>query len=78
MQTHFKCNRKTIREYHNITNFMREIYQMPGVADSVDLDHIRHHYQRSHPTINKFGIVAITADSTLADEHDRARFPVDA
>jgi putative glutathione S-transferase len=57
---------------------MREIYQMPGVADSVDLDHIRHHYQRSHPTINKFGIVAITADSTLADEHDRARFPVDA
>lgn len=74
-QTHFKCNRKTIREYANITDFMREIYQMPGISDTVDLDHIRHHYQRSHPTINKYGIVAVCPDPMLDAPHDRARFP---
>ncbi|KAA0150369.1 hypothetical protein FNF27_04794 [Cafeteria roenbergensis] len=73
--THFKCNRKTIREYPNITDFMREIYQMPGISDTVDLDHIRHHYQRSHPSINKYGIVAVCPDPLLDAPHDRARFP---
>jgi len=63
-----------VRECPNITNWMRELYQMPGIAETVEMDHIRHHYQRSHPSINKFGIVAITPDPMLGAAHDRDRF----
>lgn len=72
--THFKCSKKTIREYPNLTNFMREIYQMPGIDSTVNMVHIREHYQLSHKSINPYGIVAVTADSTLDHAHDRDRF----
>jgi len=62
---HFKCNKKCLREYHHITNYVREIYQIPGIADTVNMHHIKEHYHRSHPTINKFGIVPIGSDSEV-------------
>lgn len=57
--THFKCDRKRIVDYPNLNGFLKEIYQLPGVAETVNMAHIRHHYFRSHPTINPHGIISI-------------------
>lgn len=55
--THFKCNRKQIAQYPALHRFMAKIYRLPGVAATVDLDHIRFHYYHSHRHINPTGIV---------------------
>lgn len=55
--THFKCNRKLMVQYPHIHRLMARIYRMPGVAETVDLDHIRYHYYYSHRHINPTGIV---------------------
>ena len=58
---HFKCNLKTIEfGYPAILKWMRRIYQMDGMKDTVGMDHIKHHYYRSHPQINANGIVGLT------------------
>lgn len=57
--THFKCNRKWLRDYPNLWGWTRELYQWPGVAGTVHFDHILRHYYRSHPTINPYGIIPI-------------------
>ncbi|MFX0543301.1 glutathione S-transferase family protein [Roseovarius sp. S4756] len=54
---HFKCNLKMLKDYENLWSYTRELYQMPGVAETVDFDHIQQHYYRSHGTINPNGIV---------------------
>ena len=54
---HFKCNLKRIVDYPNLWGYTRELYQYPGVAGTVNMDHIKHHYYRSHPTINPSGVV---------------------
>ncbi len=54
---HFKCNLRRIADYPNLSGYTRELYQMPGVAETVNLDHIKDHYYRSHPTINPTGVV---------------------
>jgi len=54
---HFKCNLKRLVDYPNLWAFTRELYQMPGIADTVNLDHIKAHYYGSHPTVNPTGIV---------------------
>lgn len=54
---HFKCNLKRIADYPNISNYLRELYQIPGVAETVDMTHIKRHYYESHGTINPTGIV---------------------
>ena len=69
--THFKCDRKRIADYPNLTGLLRDIYQMRGVADTVHMDHIRHHYFRSHPTINPHGIVSIGPAFDLDTPHGR-------
>ncbi|MEM9470311.1 MAG: glutathione S-transferase family protein [Pseudomonadota bacterium] len=56
---HFKCNRRRVVDYPNLWAYTREIYQMPGVAETVDLDHIRNHYYASHETVNPTRIVAV-------------------
>ncbi|KIQ96995.1 glutathione S-transferase family protein [Lysobacter sp. A03] len=71
--THFKCDRKRIADYPNLTGFLRDIHQMPGVAETVHMDHIRHHYFRSHPTINPYGIVSIGPELGFSAPHDRER-----
>ena len=54
---HFKCNLRRIDDYPNLSNYTRELYQVPGVAETVDFDHIKHHYYASHRMINPTGIV---------------------
>lgn len=54
---HFKCNRQRIADYPNLSNYLRALYQVPGVAETVNLYHIKHHYYESHPTINPTRIV---------------------
>ena len=54
---HFKCNLKQIEDYPNLAGYMRELYQWPGVAQTVNMAHIKAHYYRSHDTINPSGIV---------------------
>ncbi len=54
---HFKCNLKRIADYPNLSNYVREIYQMPGVAETVNMDHIKTHYYWSHTSINPTRIV---------------------
>ncbi|QEE34418.1 glutathione S-transferase family protein [Octadecabacter sp. SW4] len=56
---HFKCNRKRIVDYPNLWAFTRELYQMEGIAQTVKMDHIVHHYHYSHETINPYRIVPI-------------------
>ncbi|MDO8774728.1 MAG: glutathione S-transferase family protein [Burkholderiaceae bacterium] len=55
--THFKCNRKLIAQYPAIHRYMTRIYRLPGVAATVNLEHIRFHYYASHKHINPMGIV---------------------
>ena len=71
---HFKCNLRQLVDYHNLSNFLRELYQLPGVAETVRFDHIKTHYYLSHPTLDPTGIVPIgpALDNTLP--HDRNRF----
>lgn len=54
---HFKCNLKRIVDYPNLSGYLRELYQIPGVSDTVNFDHIKRHYYGSHKTINPTGIV---------------------
>ncbi len=54
---HFKCNLRRIADYPNLSNWLREMYQWPGVAETVDFAHIKGHYYASHRTINPTGIV---------------------
>ena len=72
--SHFKCNLRRIIDYPNLWNYLRELYQVPGVAETASLDHIKRHYYGSHRNVNPTGIVPIgpVLDFTLA--HDRGRF----
>lgn len=74
---HFKCNLRRIADYPNLSNYLRELYQVPGVADTVDIDQIKRHYYGSHRHINPAGIVPKGPLLDFAAPHDRARkFPV--
>ncbi|CAB4009799.1 Glutathionyl-hydroquinone reductase [Paramuricea clavata] len=68
---HFKCNKKRIIDYPNIWGYTRDIYQMPGVADTCNFEHITKHYMQSHRDINPHGIVAIGPDLDLKAPHGR-------
>lgn len=70
--THFKCDKRRISDYLNLYGFLRDIYQMPGIAETVDFAHIRTHYYRSHGTINPYGIISIGPQQNLLEPHDRA------
>ena len=54
---HFKTNKKRLMDYPNLWDYTRELYQVPGVAETVNMDHIKHHYFASHRSINPTGIV---------------------
>ena len=56
---HFKCNLKHIWDYPNLWNYLKDIYNYPGVKDTCHLDHIKLHYYQSHPHINPSGIVPL-------------------
>ena len=56
---HFKCNIKRIKDYHNLSNYLRELYQKPGIADTVNFHHIKSHYYASQETINPSRVVPV-------------------
>lgn len=70
---HFKCNLRRIADYPNLLNWLREIYQWPGVAETVDFAHIKGHYYASHRTINPTGIVPKGPLQEFDTAHDRQR-----
>ncbi len=69
--THFKCNLKRIVDYPNIWGFTRDIYQMLGVAETVNMMHIKRHYYESHRHVNPFGIVPDGPLLNFEDPHGR-------
>ncbi|MGY6629955.1 MAG: glutathione S-transferase family protein [Wenzhouxiangella sp.] len=74
---HFKCNLRRIDDYPNLSNYVRELFQMPGVAETVDLRAIKMHYYGSHDTINPHYIVPMGPAQDFHRKHDRDRFPAD-
>lgn len=71
---HFKCNLRRIADYPNLSNYLRHLYQIPGVAETVDFEHIKNHYYRSHESVNPTRIVPIGPAQDLSAPHDRDRF----
>jgi putative glutathione S-transferase len=72
--SHFKCNLRRIVDYPNLSNYLRELYQVPGVAETVSMDQIKWHYYASHRRINPTGIVPLGPQLDFAAPHDRGRF----
>lgn len=72
---HFKCNLKRIEDFPNLSNWLRELYQWQSIAQTVNFEHIKHHYYASHNTINPTGIVPKGPELDLQRGHDRARLP---
>ena len=70
---HFKCNRVKLSEFHHLSNYLRELYQVPGVSDTVDLQHSKVHYYASHASINPTAIVPLGPFTDFSAGHDRAR-----
>jgi putative glutathione S-transferase len=68
---HFKCNRKRVVDYPNLWAYTRELYQMPGVAETVNLDHIVRHYHYSHESINPHRIIPVNPQIDFATPHGR-------
>lgn len=68
---HFKCNRKRIVDYPNLWAYTRELYQVPGVAETVNMDHIVRHYHYSHDSINPHRIVPINPVLDYLEPHGR-------
>ncbi|MBV0924151.1 glutathione S-transferase family protein [Halomicroarcula limicola] len=73
--THFMCNRQFIREYDNLWPYLRDLYQTPGVAETVNMDHIKEHYYTTHPDVNPKRIVAVGPDLDFEAAHDRDELP---
>ncbi len=70
---HFKCNLRRICDYPNLWNYTKELYQVPGVAETVNLQHIRHHYYQSHTSVNPTRIVPKGPIIDFMAPHDRGR-----
>lgn len=68
---HFKCNKKQIADYPNIYGYMKELYQVPGVAETVNFDHIKRHYYFSHTMINPTQIIPVGPEQDLMSAHGR-------
>ena len=68
---HFKCNRRRIIDYPALSGYLRELYQMPGIAETVNTDHIVRHYHYSHDSINPHRIIPVNPVSDLHEPHGR-------
>jgi len=72
--SHFKCNWRHIYEYPNLSNYLRDLYQVPGVAETVSIEQIKRHYYGSQRQVNPTGVVPVGPQLDFAAPHDRARF----
>ncbi len=70
---HFKCNLRRIEDYPQLSNWLRELYQWPGIAQTLDMAHIKRHYYCSHRNINPSGIVPYGPALDFDRPHDRGR-----
>ncbi len=68
---HFKCNRQRLEDYEHLPGYVRDIYQLPGVADTVDFEHIKTHYYASHLNINPTGVVPLGPEIDYSSPHGR-------
>ncbi|MCR6633295.1 glutathione S-transferase family protein [Devosia sp.] len=64
---HFKCNRRRIADYPNLSHYLKALYEVPGVKETVDIGHIQTHYYWSHITINPHRIVPIGPELSFLD-----------
>ncbi|MFP8966512.1 glutathione S-transferase family protein [Pokkaliibacter sp. CJK22405] len=71
---HFKCNLKRLKDYPNLWGYLCDLYQQPGIAETVNLDHIKTHYFTSHPTINPTRIVPKGPAVDYTERQNRGRF----
>ncbi len=69
---HFKCNLRRIADYRNLSGYVRDLYQHPGIAETVDFLHIKSHYYGSHATINPTRIIPTGPEIDYSAPHDRA------
>lgn len=69
---HFKCNKKRLIDYPSLWAFTRDLYQWPGVAETVNFEHIRKHYYASHESINPARIVPAGPSLNFDEPHGRA------
>ncbi|WP_423357593.1 glutathione S-transferase family protein [Pseudomonas citronellolis] len=72
---HFKCNLRRLADYPNLSGWLRELYQLPGVAGTVNFQHIKNHYYGSHRTINPTGIVPLGPQQDFSGPHGREHLP---
>ena len=70
---HFKCNIRRIDDYPNLSGYVRDLYQQPGVSETVNMQHIKHHYYASHESVNPSRIVPKGPDIDFTTAHDRER-----
>jgi len=68
---HFKCNRQRIADYPQLSGYLRELYQVPGVRETVSFEHIKRHYYGSHRMINPTGVVPLGPELDLDRPHGR-------
>ncbi len=71
---HFKCNLRRIADYPNLSNYLRELFQIPAFGETTNFDHIKTHYYASHRQINPTGIVPLGPELLLDAPHDRLKF----
>ena len=71
---HFKCNIRRIVDYPNLWGYLRDLYQVPGIAETVSIEHINAHYYTSHANINPTRIIPVGPVLDFNEPHDRARF----
>ncbi len=71
---HFKCNLRRVSDFPNLSNYTAELYQVPGIAETVDIPRIKEHYYGSHRHVNPTGIVPKGPELDFSAPHDRDRF----
>ncbi len=69
--THFMCNRQYVHQYDHLWPYLRDLYQTPGVAETVRMDHVTEHYYTTHTDLNPGGIVPVGPDLDFTAPHDR-------
>jgi putative glutathione S-transferase len=72
--SHFKCNLRRIADYHNLSNYLRDIYQMSCVAETVDMPGIKLGYYGGMPNLNPSGVIPLGPELDFTAPHDRGQF----
>ena len=70
---HFKCNLRRIQDYQNLHGYLVDLYQFPGIAETVNIDHIKRHYYLTHKEINPLGILPLGPELDFCQAHGRER-----